>query len=214
MPPTLAVPFLWKESIQRFTRNLLVPWPPTEGGTPPSIPPTENRALRDSQGQWLLRLFSVEAKTLPCPLSTPPEKHKTFVVNKGERHGVTVGARQCYRLWKNKVSCHCPQEWNGCSILKRFWKIFSLRRYLRGSPLDTLLDTFLVKEKYPREWAAQAHITNWQVLAVLSNKSWGDLNDFRVLSLSFFRKPKRKAVPNFKLVQKKNLSSDWGIDFF
>ena len=124
MPPTLAVPFLWKESIQRFTRNLLVPWPPTEGGTPPSIPPTENRALRDSQGQWLLRLFSVEAKTLPCPLSTPPEKHKTFVVNKGERHGVTVGARQCYRLWKNKVSCHCPQEWNGCSILQKILKDF------------------------------------------------------------------------------------------
>ena len=116
--------FLWKESIQRFTRNLLVPWPPTEGGAPPSIPPAENRALWDSQGQWLLRLFSVEAKTLPCPLSTPPEKHETFVINEGERHEVTVGARQCYRLWKNKASRHCPQEWNGCSILQKILKDF------------------------------------------------------------------------------------------
>ena len=38
--------------------------------------------------------------------------------------GVTVGARQCYRLWKNKVSCHCPQEWNGCSILQKILKDF------------------------------------------------------------------------------------------
>ena len=35
---------------------------------------------------------------------------------------------------------------------------FPPRRYQRGHFLfDTLLDTFLVKEKYPRGWAAQAH---------------------------------------------------------
>ena len=49
---------------------------------------------------------------------------------------------------------------------------------------------------------------------MLSNGLCGDLSDFRVLSLSFFRKPKRETVSSFKLVQNKNLSSDWGIDFF
>ena len=49
---------------------------------------------------------------------------------------------------------------------------------------------------------------------VVNEGESGNWSDCRVLSLSFFRKPKRKAVPNFKLVQNKNLSSDWGIDFF
>jgi hypothetical protein len=65
------------------------------------------------------------------PPSIPSVKHKTFVMDEGERHGVTVGETS------------------------------PLRRYQRGHFLfDTLLDTFLVKEKYPQEWAAQAHITN------------------------------------------------------
>jgi len=76
------------------------------------------------------------------------------VINKGERHGVTVGARQCYKLWNNKVSCHCPQEWNGCSILQKILKDFQPEEISKGNPLDTLLDTFLVKEKYPQGWAA------------------------------------------------------------
>ena len=63
---------------------------------------------------------------------------------------MTVGARQCYRLWKNKVSCHCPQEWNGCSILQKILKDFQPEGISKGNPLDTLLDTFLVKEKYPQ----------------------------------------------------------------
>ena len=49
---------------------------------------------------------------------------------------------------------------------------------------------------------------------VVNEGKSGNWSDFRVLSLLFFRKPKRETVPNFKLVQNKNLSSDWGIDFF
>ena len=87
----------------------------------PGILSYEKKVSKDSQGTcWFLGLQQKGA----LPPSIPPEKHKTFVVNKGERHGVTVGARQCYRLWKNKASCHCPQEWNGCSILQKILKDF------------------------------------------------------------------------------------------
>ncbi len=59
------------------------------------------------------------------PPSIPPVKHETFVINKGERHGVTAGETS------------------------------PLRRYQRGHFLfDTLLVPFLVKEKEPQGWAA------------------------------------------------------------
>ena len=42
------------------------------------------------------------------------------------------------------------------------------RGYLRGSPLDTLLLTFLVKEKSVPVWAARAHISKVLDLMKLS----------------------------------------------
>ena len=53
--------------------------------------------------------FPAEGGTAPFD---PLVKHQTSVMDKGERDrfAVTAGAGQCYRLWKNKVSCHSPRE--------------------------------------------------------------------------------------------------------
>ena len=60
-----------------------------------------------------------------CPLSTPPNDARSFC---GKRGGASRS--------------DCGGD-------------FPPRRYQRGYFLfDTLLDTFLVKEKYPQEWAA------------------------------------------------------------
>ena len=45
-------------------------------------------------------------------VTLPPLLAGSFVIDEGERHEVTVGEGQCFRFYKNKVLCHCPQEWN------------------------------------------------------------------------------------------------------
>ena len=49
-----------------------------------------------------------------APLSTPPVKHQTFVVNEGERHGATVGETSPRGDIKEDTSS-----------LIRFWILFS-----------------------------------------------------------------------------------------
>ena len=92
--PTPAGTFLWKESTQRFTKNLLV--------------------------------FGFPAERGHCPLSTPP--WIPYIRGGAWPLAVTAGET-------------------------------SPRGYVRGSPLHTLLLTFLVKEKSVPVWAAWAHKT-------------------------------------------------------
>ena len=90
------------------------------------VPSGESSFARFS-GAMTTKVISAETKTLPCPLSTPPVGLETLVVNEGERDRFAVTAGETSPL----------------------------RRYQRGHFLfDTLLDTFLVKEKYPQGWAA------------------------------------------------------------
>ena len=98
-----------------------------KGALPPLDTPSGESSFARFSGAMTTKVISAETKTLPCPLSTPPVGLETLVVNEGERDRFAVTAGETSPL----------------------------RRYQRGHFLfDTLLDTFLVKEKYPQEWAA------------------------------------------------------------
>ena len=83
----------------------------------PGILSYEKKVSKDSQGTcWFLDLQQKGA----MPPSIPPEKHKTFVVNKGERHEVTVGRDNVIACEKIKLRVIVPKNGTAVPFFKRF----------------------------------------------------------------------------------------------
>ena len=73
---------------------------------------------------------------------------------------------------KIKFRVIVPKNGTVVPFFKRFWKIFSPRRYQRGYFLfDTLLDTFLVKEKYPQGGCVSPQRNFWFLQAIVWSRS-------------------------------------------